>query len=88
VPKVNLADATKRRQEDFVKKGRLSSNPSGGKAGYTARQQDGNTVGRKKATFNMDEALHQRLKITAVTQRRDMTDLMEDAIREYLDRVQ
>jgi predicted transcriptional regulator len=35
----------------------------------------------------MDEALHQRLKIAAVTQKRDMTELMEDAVREYLDRI-
>jgi predicted HicB family RNase H-like nuclease len=71
VPKVNLANAASKRQEQFVKSAEKSITVD---------------TAKKKATFNMDEALHQRLKIAAVTQKRDMTELMEDAVREYLDR--
>jgi plasmid stability protein len=39
----------------------------------------------KKATFNLDPRLHQRLKVAAALHRRQMTDLVEDALRLHLD---
>jgi len=36
---------------------------------------------KKKATFNLDANLHQRLKVAAALHRRQMTDLVEDALR-------
>jgi predicted HicB family RNase H-like nuclease len=82
MPKVNLANAAGKRQEQFVKDGNTGSH----KSVYTEKSISANTA-RKKATFNMDEALHQRLKIAAATQKRDMTELMEEAVREYLNRI-
>jgi hypothetical protein len=82
VRKVNLASATKRREE-FVKHGTESS-----RAVRTESHIPVDTAEKKKATFNMDRGLHKRLKQAAVTQERDMTELMEDAVREYLDRVE
>jgi predicted HicB family RNase H-like nuclease len=82
MPKVNLANAASKRQEQFVKNGNTGNH----KAVSTEKSISVDTA-RKKATFNMEEALHQRLKIAAVTQKRDMTELMEDAVREYLDHI-
>ena len=42
----------------------------------------------KKATFNLDPSLHQRLKVAAALHRRQMTDLVEDALRLHLDALQ
>lgn len=39
---------------------------------------------RKKATFNLDAGLHQRLKVTAALHRREMGDLVEEALRRHL----
>ena len=85
MPKPNLANATSKRQEretQFVRNGDTGIH----KPVSTEKKVSVDTA-KKKATFNMDEALHQRLKIAAVTQKRDMTELMEDAVREYLDRI-
>jgi plasmid stability protein len=38
----------------------------------------------KKATFNLDPDLHQQLKVTAAVQRREMVDLVRDALTAYL----
>lgn len=38
----------------------------------------------KKATFNLDADLHQQLKVTAAMQRREMVDLVREAITAYL----
>ena len=38
----------------------------------------------KKATFNLDADLHQQLKVTAAVQRREMVDLVRDALTGYL----
>lgn len=38
----------------------------------------------KKATFDMDIALHTELKVHAARQGRPMVDLMEEALRAYL----
>jgi hypothetical protein len=39
---------------------------------------------RKKTTFNIDAALHRRLKITAVRQEREMVDIVEEALTNHL----
>jgi hypothetical protein len=39
---------------------------------------------RKKATFNLDASLHQRLKIAAALHSREMVDIVEDALLAYL----
>jgi plasmid stability protein len=38
----------------------------------------------KKATFNLDADLHQQLKVAAAVQRREMVDLVRDALTAYL----
>ncbi len=38
----------------------------------------------KKATFNLDVDLHQELKVTAALQRREMVELVRDALSAYL----
>jgi hypothetical protein len=40
-------------------------------------------AGKRKATFNLDEALHQHLKVTAAIQRREMAELLEGALQNY-----
>lgn len=78
--KLSLVDAT-RRKEDFVKGKNQQDVP-------TARQQDVETAGaKKKATFNLDADLHHRLKVAAATHRREMVDMVEEAVRAYLDRL-
>lgn len=42
---------------------------------------------KKKATFNLDAALHQRLKIAAAVHGREMVDIVEDALQTYLPRL-
>lgn len=39
---------------------------------------------KKKATFNLDAALHQRLKIAAAMHGREMVDIVQDALQAYL----
>jgi hypothetical protein len=39
---------------------------------------------RKKTTFNIDAALHRRLKLTAVRQEREMVDIVEEALMNHL----
>ena len=39
---------------------------------------------KKKTTFNIDAALHRRLKITAVRQEREMVDIVEEALANHL----
>jgi hypothetical protein len=40
---------------------------------------------RKKATFNLDESTHQRLKLSATVQKREMVELVEEALGIYLE---
>ena len=40
--------------------------------------------GKKKATFNLNEATHQGLKLAAVVRRREMVELLEEALGAYL----
>lgn len=42
------------------------------------------TVPKKKATFNLDASLHQRLKVAAAVHSREMVDIVEDALLAYL----
>ena len=42
------------------------------------------TEGTVKTSFGLPESLHQGLKIEAVTQKRDMKDLVVDALTSYL----
>lgn len=39
---------------------------------------------KKKATFNLDPSLHQRLKVTAAMHNREMVAIVEDALHTYL----
>jgi len=39
---------------------------------------------RQKATFNLDAGLHQRLKVTAALERRQMVELVEEALHQHL----
>ena len=39
---------------------------------------------KKKATFNLDARLHQRLKVIAAMHSREMVDIVEDALQKYL----
>jgi hypothetical protein len=44
--------------------------------------------GKKKATFNLDADLHQRLKVVAAIHRREMGNLVEEALQELLNRLE
>lgn len=39
---------------------------------------------RKKATFDLDAALHTRLKVFAANKGKPMVDILEEALRQYL----
>jgi predicted DNA-binding protein len=39
---------------------------------------------KKKATFNLNSALHQRLKIAAAVSGREMGDIVEEALETHL----
>lgn len=41
-------------------------------------------IPKKKATFNLDASLHQRLKVAAAVHSREMVDIVEDALLKYL----
>lgn len=43
---------------------------------------------RKHFTFSLDIALHQRLRIAAAVEGRQMRDLIEESLAEYLDRTE
>ena len=55
-------------------------------AGFTAIQTPSypSMPIKKKATFNLDAALHQRLKIAAAIHSREMVDIVQDALQAYL----
>ncbi len=44
--------------------------------------------GKKKATFNLDADLHQKLKVVAAIHRREMGDLVEEALQDLLNRLE
>ena len=52
--------------------------------GYTNQMRAKAQTAKKKATFNMDASLHQRLKITAATTGREMVDIVQEALEAYL----
>lgn len=39
---------------------------------------------KKKATFNLDADLHHQLKVTAALHKREMVELVEEALHVYL----
>jgi len=41
---------------------------------------------RQKLTLSIDESLVQRIKVQAVMENRDVSDITEELYREYLDR--
>ena len=43
---------------------------------------------RKHFTFSLDIALHQRLRVAAAVEGRQMRDLIEESLAEYLDRTE
>ena len=43
---------------------------------------------KKKATFNIAAALHRRLKVAAALHNREMVDLVEEALNEFLKRLE
>ncbi len=75
--KVSLMSATKRKEE-FVRGG------EGKLAVSTGSQGDGSTAPKKKATFNLNAALHKRLKVTAAEQEREMVEIVEEALEGHL----
>jgi hypothetical protein len=44
-------------------------------------------MARKKLTLSVDEDLTESIKIQAVREKRDVSDIVEELIREYLKRV-
>lgn len=42
-------------------------------------------ISKKKATFNLEESTHQRLKLSAAVQKREMVELLEEALGMYLE---
>ena len=50
----------------------------------TVRKAAARDGGKKKATFNLNAALHQRLKIAAAVSGREMGDIVEEALKSHL----
>jgi predicted DNA-binding protein len=50
----------------------------------TAPKPPAPTGGKKKATFNLTAALHQRLKIAAAVTGREMVEIVEEALETQL----
>ena len=78
--KPKLTDATASKQKDDFIKGTVDTSKQ--QTSYTAIQ-----VHKKKATFNLDIDLHRRLKVTAAQNDREMVELVEDALTQYLDQL-
>jgi hypothetical protein len=49
-----------------------------------ASQAQSTRRAKKKATFNLDADLHHQLKVTAALYKREMLELVEEALRRYL----
>lgn len=81
--KMSLMNATKR-QEEFVRGGEAGAPDRRPQTVSTGKQQKGNSGQKKKATFNLDAALHKRLKITAAQQEREMVEIVEEALTGHL----
>jgi hypothetical protein len=43
---------------------------------------------KKKATFNLDTALHKRLKIAAATSGREMVEIVQEALEVHLQKIE
>jgi predicted transcriptional regulator len=53
----------------------------------SGRTQPAKTA-KKKATFNLNADLHRRLKVMAALRRREMVELVEEALEGYLRRLE
>jgi len=51
-----------------------------------SRRTDLYTSTRRKITLSIDETLSRNIKVQAVMENRDVSDITEDLYREYLDR--
>jgi hypothetical protein len=76
--KVSLISATKRKEE-FVKVGSQDAVDTAIHLSVSTTIQL-----KKKATFNLNADLHQRLKVAAAVHRREMVDIVEEAVGRYL----
>jgi hypothetical protein len=82
--KPSLVDVTRKREE-FVKAG--GTGTATRTAVYTATSIPVSTE-IKKATFNLNAALHQRLKVAAAVHGREMVELVTEALEEHLGRLE
>ena len=103
--RVNLADATARKKEEFVTAGPPLAAPKPRaweveelevqpitpqpalppiRLTRSAPSIAEHEFPKKKTTFNIDAALHRRLKLTAVRQEREMVDIVEEALSSHL----
>ena len=74
---VGLVGATKHQQTVHTDIQDTAIQPESGSSPYTKAKP-------KKCTFNLPEDLHYRLKLAAVTSRREMTDILIDALEAHL----
>lgn len=74
--RLSLVDATARRKDEFVREEGMQPEAHSGPPIEHLRIEPP----RKKTTFNLDAALHQRLKLAAVRHRREMVDIVEEAL--------
>ena len=78
--RLSLVDATAKRREEFV---RAPAEDSQQWRGELMPEIDREPA-RKKTTFNLDAQLHQRLKLVAVRHKREMVDIVEEALFGHL----
>jgi hypothetical protein len=92
MPKKPSLIGTARQRDEFVKAGetvhvalQLPVDTAIQPPVTPAVRLDGPTaMGKKKATFNLDAGLHHRLKVAAAVHRREMVDLVEEALEAHL----
>jgi len=83
VPKAKLTDIQKRRtkqQDEFVKGKTPEQQPNI----QTSEHADIQTSTRRRTTVYLAPDLHRQLKRAAVDHEREMSELVESAVREYL----
>lgn len=78
--RLSLIDAGVRKRDEFIR---------GESPGVQPWREDPSPLARieperKKTTFNIDATLHHRLKLTAVNHRREMVDIVEEALMLHL----
>ncbi len=80
-PPENL-DSFVGRAATVVTKADIAPKQGGAKPGSKANPA---AEGMLRTTLDLPESFHQRLKIAAVRQKRPMRDLVEEAVRSYLE---